>query len=101
MANMEECFSCGIDTKYTCLNCEKFVCMRCGYFEKDENTPGWKEGRCVARCYGCFRKKAFPISRASTSSSSSSSKNASSQPSSCLSIECEETTSTRSNKLGR
>ena len=26
------------------------VRMRCSVFEKDEETPGWKAGRRVARC---------------------------------------------------
>ena len=72
MANFEEHFSCGIETKYTYLNCKTFVCMRCGFFE-DENTLGFKEAWCVGRCYDCFCKKAFPILRSSTSSSTISS----------------------------
>ena len=26
-------------------------------FEEDEETPGWKAGRSVARCEACFREK--------------------------------------------
>ena len=58
MAAVEEssmCGSCFSVTKYTCLKCGKFFCMRCSVF--DEETPGWKAGRSVARCEGCVRDK--------------------------------------------
>ena len=30
--------------------------MKCSVFEEDEETPGWKAGRRVARCEPCLRE---------------------------------------------
>ena len=32
------------------------ICMRCSVFEKDEDTPGWKEAKSVAYCESCFNE---------------------------------------------
>ena len=32
------------------------VRMKCSVFEEDEETPGWKAGRRVARCEPCLRE---------------------------------------------
>ena len=34
-----------------------FFCITCSVFEEDEETPGWKAGRSVARCEACFWEK--------------------------------------------
>ena len=43
-------------TKYTCLTCSNYYCMRCSVFETEEDTPGWKEGKSVAYCETCFNE---------------------------------------------
>ena len=50
------CSSCFGKTKYTCLTCSNFFCMRCSEFEKNENTPGWKAAKSVAYCESCFNE---------------------------------------------
>ena len=59
MADVEDsmCGSCLSTRKYTCLTCENCFGVRCSVFEEDEKTPGWKAGRCVARCEACFQEK--------------------------------------------
>ena len=50
------CSSCFGKTKYTCLTCSNFFCMRCSVFEKNENTPGRKAAKSVAYCESCFNE---------------------------------------------
>ena len=50
------CSSCFLKTKYTCLTCSNYYCMRCSVFENEEDTPGWKEGKSVAYCETCFNE---------------------------------------------
>ena len=95
MAEVEDCFSCSTETKYTCLNCKTFVCMRCCYFEEDEETFGWKEGYCVGRCDDCFREKVRAFN------SKSSSLQHSPEPCSRSSVQDEESTRAKNNPLGR
>jgi hypothetical protein len=92
MAEVDEWFSCQIETKYTCLNCETFVCMRCCYFEEDEETLGWKEGRCVGRCDDCFPEKVKAFNALSSCASNNSSSIVFSQLSCRSSVQSEEST---------
>ena len=48
--------SCFLKTKYTCLTCSNYYCMRCSLFENEEDTPRWKEGKSVAYCETCFNE---------------------------------------------
>ena len=50
------CSSCFAKTKYTCLTCGDFFCMRCSVFENNEDTPGWKAAKSVAYCESCFNE---------------------------------------------
>ena len=54
--NEEMCSSCFLKTKYTCLTCSNYFCMRCSVFENEEDTPGWKEGKSVAYCESSFNE---------------------------------------------
>ena len=57
MAGAKECAgSCFFKTKYTCLTCSSYYCMRRPVFESEKDTPGWKEGKSVAYCETCFNK---------------------------------------------
>ena len=102
MAEVDECFSCQVETKYTCLNCKTFVCMRCCYFEEDDETVGWKEARCVGRCDDCFREKVKAFNARSSSCTSNNSSSIVFSQSSCRSsVQSEESTSTTNNPSGR
>ena len=102
MAEVDECFSCQVETKYTCLNCKTFVCMRCCYFEEDDETVGWKEARCVDRCDDCFREKVKAFNARSSSCTSNNSSSIVFSQSSCRSsVQSEELTSTTNNPSGR
>ena len=50
------CSSCFLKTKCTCLTFGNYFCMRCSVFAKEEDTPGWKEGKTVAYCESCFNE---------------------------------------------
>ena len=50
------CSSCFGKTKYSCLTCGNYFCMRCSVFENEEGTPGWKVGNSVAYCGSCFNE---------------------------------------------
>ena len=50
------CSACFGKTKYTCLKCDDYFCMRCSVFENEEDTPGWKIGKSVAYCESCFNE---------------------------------------------
>ena len=46
-----------LSNKVYMFDMQEFFCIRCSVFEEDEETPGWKAGRSVARCEACFREK--------------------------------------------
>ena len=50
------CSSCFLKTKYTCLTCGNYFCMRCSVFENEEDTPGWRKGKSVACSESCFHE---------------------------------------------
>ena len=49
--------SCFAKTKYTCLTCGNFFCMRCSVFENKEDTLGWKAAKSFAYCEPCLNEK--------------------------------------------
>jgi hypothetical protein len=53
--NTNPCLVCFRDTKYACILCCLPVCNCCSTAEKDENTPGWKEGKKVGYCSNCVK----------------------------------------------
>ena len=50
------CSSCFLKTKYNCLTCSNYYCMRRSVFENEKDTPGWKEGKSVVYCETCFNE---------------------------------------------
>ena len=41
---MNSCKNCGEITKYDCISCAKYVCLRpqCSVAEPNEYVPGWR-----------------------------------------------------------
>jgi hypothetical protein len=54
---MNSCKNCGEITKYDCISCAKYVCLRpqCSVAEPNEYVPGWQEFKSVSYCISCKR----------------------------------------------
>ena len=55
---LSSCSSCGNSTKYSCIKCDKIVCLRseCSVPEADEDIIGWEEYKSVAYCFSCANR---------------------------------------------
>ena len=51
------CSSCKRVTVYDCLKCKIKICNECSTFEENENVEGWRMGKAVGYCEGCFLAK--------------------------------------------
>ena len=51
------CSSCKRVTVYDCLKCKIKICNECSTFEENENVEGWRMGKAVGHCEGCFLAK--------------------------------------------
>lgn len=50
----KSCDVCASTTKYQCLRCSIAICNNCSIFEENEDVSGWKPGKAVGYCDGCF-----------------------------------------------
>ena len=53
----QTCWSCEAKTKYSCISCDRPVCVRleCSVAELDEEAEGWEPGKRVGYCLLCAR----------------------------------------------
>ena len=52
----KSCNVCENVTKYQCLRCNIAICNKCSTFGENEDVPGWKMGKAVGFCNGCFTR---------------------------------------------